>query len=368
MSVIGNALKAAQREKQKKTGSSGGPPPILVPLRPKAGAASGGFSWRNALTFAAGFAVVFVVTAYAVKLVRGRPQVGPAPAPIILGDAAPAASDSAQPKRDTVRPTPPAASVVSSALSPTAPRAKQGARSSPRDLRAPIAERTAEPRQASQSTAPARSERAERADASSGLRISVEAQREDASRLFAAAVAAHREGNFAYARTSYERVLTMAPGDVDAMNNLALLMLANREYDGAERLLRRAVSLAPRNAGVWSNLGTVLRERGQSADAIAAFQHALSIDPSHQASRIALAQQFLAIGSLPQAREILDRVVAENPAIPEAQYALGQVLEQQGDVAGAIRAYSTFLRVAPPRFATHAEFVRRRISELSARR
>lgn len=360
MSVIGNALKAAQREKQKK-GAGGGPPPVLVPLRSRP-AASSDFSWQRALVIAAGGVAVFAVTVFAVKLVKGGPQVGPAPAPIILGDVTPPAVDSAKPSRDTARvsasATKVAANVPSIDVSSPRPTTSRPARESPTGtpLRS-VPTKSAEP--ASVPT--------ERADASSGLRISVEAQREDASRLFAAAVAAHREGNFSYARATYERVLAIAPGDVDSMNNLALLMLASREYDGAERLLRRAVSLAPRNAGVWSNLGTVLRERGQSADAIAAFQHALSIDPSHQASRISLAQQFLAIGSLPQAREILDRVVAENPAIPEAQYALGQVLEQQGDVPGAIRAYSTFVRLAPPRFAAHVEVVRRRIDQLSAR-
>lgn len=356
MSVIGNALKAAQREKQKKAGS-GGPPPVLVPLRSSAKESSG-FSWQRALVMGVGALVVFGVTALTVNMMKGRSRVGPVPAPIILGDATPAATDSASLPVDSVRPAvvEPAAKVASKPAASERPSQSTTKRvpASVPATRRPVARATAVADQP-------------RPETEAGLRISVEAQREDAARLFAAGVAAHREGNLTYARSAYERVLVLAPGDVDAMNNLALLLLARRELDAAERLLRRAVSLAPRNAGVWSNLGTVLRERGQSADAIASFQHALSIDPAHQATRISLAQQFLAIGSLPQAREILNRVVAENPAIPEAQYALGQVLEQQGDIAGAIRAYSTFVRVAPPRFATHTEFVRRRINDLSAR-
>lgn len=356
MSVIGNALKAAQREKQKKTGS-GGPPPVLVPLRSKS-TESSGFSWQRALVLGVGALAVFGATALTVNMLKGRSRTGPVPAPIILGDATPAATDSAPVPIDSIRP----AVVEPPAKVATRPAASERpTQSSTR--RVPASASTAR-RPAAQPTATA--ERTQPVN-EAGLRIAVEAQREDAARLFAAGVTAHREGNVTYARSAYERVLALAPGDVDAMNNLALLLLASRELDAAERLLRRAVSLAPRNAGVWSNLGTVLRERGQSADAIASFQHALSIDPAHQATWISLAQQYLAIGSLPRAREILDRVVAENPAIPEAQYALGQVLEQQGEIPGAIRAYSTFIRVAPPRLATHSEFVRKRISELSAR-
>ena len=347
MSVIGNALKAAQKEKQRKTGGGGGPPSVLVPLRTKA-TASSSFNWRRSLMLGVGGAAVFAVTVLTVKMMKGGTKIGPVTAPIILGDAAPAADSTAMPDTTT--------KVIATAPSRPATRTP-----APATVRAPR-------RMPTKSTAVARSATpSPRPDSAAGLRIAVESAREDAAQLFAAAVVAHREGNLTYARTAYERVLVMAPGDVDAMNNLAVLLLARRELDAAERLLRRALTLAPRNVGVWSNLGTVLRERGQSADAIASFQHALSIDPTHMPTRISLAQQFFAIGSYPQARQILDRVVAENPAVPEAQYALGQVLEQQGDIPGAIRAYSTFIRVAPPKFATHIEFVRRRIDELGAR-
>jgi tetratricopeptide (TPR) repeat protein len=349
MSVIGNALKAAQKEKQRKTG--GGPPPVLVPLRSKPAGASS-FSWRRALMLGLGGAAVFAATVLTVKMMKGGARAGPVPAPIILGDATPAAADSVV-AADSVTAIVPAPSRTIAKAPPVSSPARTTKRVQSKATAAAAAAQPSTPRP--------------RADSAAGLRIAVEAAREDAAQLFAAAVAAHREGNLAYARTAYERVLVMAPGDVDAMNNLAVLLLARRELDAAERLLRRAVALAPRNVGVWSNLGTVLRERGQSADAIAAFQHALSIDPTHLPTRISLAQQFFAIGSYPQARQILDRVVAENPAVPEAQYALGQVLEQQGDIPGAIRAYTTFVRVAPSRFATHVEFVRRRIDELGSR-
>lgn len=352
MSVIGNALKAAQREKSRRTGgASGGPPPVLVPLRGKQSASSG-FNWKNALMLAVGGVALFGATAVTVQWMRGRTQVGPVPAPIILGDATPATADSTPvPRADSVVAVVPARTGTGTKAAASAPPVRQTPRAASQT-----------PPRVAQSAAPAA-----RPDSSGGLRIAVEAAREDAAQLFAAAVSAQREGNLTYARTAYERVLVMAPGDVDAMNNLAVLLLARRELDASERMLRRAVALAPRNVGVWSNLGTVLRERGQNADAIAAFQHALSIDPTHLPTRISLAQQFFAIGSYPKAREILERVVAENPAVPEAQYALGQVLEQQGDIPGAIRAYSTFIRVAPPRFAAHAEFVRRRINDLTAR-
>ena len=73
------------------------------------------------------------------------------------------------------------------------------------------------------------------------------------------------------------------------------------------------------------------------------------------------------IGSLAQARQLLEDVLHDNPASPEASYAMGQVLERQGDRQGAIRAYSTFVRFAPPALAVYVENVRLRIEALTPR-
>jgi Tfp pilus assembly protein PilF len=346
VSVIGNALKAAQKEKQRRSGT-GGPPPLIVPLKGRP--TQGGFSWQRALLLAVGGGVLFGATAVGVNLMKRKAQLAPLPAPVILGEATPsAAPDSA------TRPFDAAPRRVATA-SPVRPAAKS------REVPAKAAPRAAPAAAASQTTP---TQQGLTDSGRAALRVAVETPREDAWRLFRAAVAAHRSGDLGYARTAYERVLVMVPNDVDAMNNLGLLLSSQREYARAEQLLRHASTLAPRNANIWNNLGTVLRERGQSADAIAAFQHALAIDPVNQAARVSLAQQYLAIGSLPKARELLEQVVAGNPASPEALYTLGQVLEQQGERAGAVRAYEAFVAVAPGRFATHVEFVRQRIRAL----
>jgi Tfp pilus assembly protein PilF len=362
MSVIGNALKAAQREKQRRTAGGGGTP-LIVPLRTRA--ASRGFSWTRALALGIGGAAVFGATAVGVKYLQRDSRPAAVFPPTIFGDAAATpAADSTRPRADS---TPRVASATPAApqRSKAAPRATSRAGEGAPVRRTATAATASAPSATAASREPAPAQQSA-ADSSGRLRIAVDEPREDAARLFAAAVSAHRAGDLAYARVAYERVLAMVPGDVDAMNNLGILLSTQRELDRAERLLRRATTLAPRNADVWNNLGTVLRERGQSADAIAAFQHALAIDPSHQGARVSLAQQFMAINAHDRARELLEQVVAANPAVPEAQYALGQVLERLGDRAGAIRAYQAFVRVAPARFATHVEFVKRRVETLSS--
>lgn len=370
MSVISNALKTAQQEKQRReSGGRMGPAPLLVPLRSKP---EPQFSWQRAASLGIGGALVLAAAWFAFGRGRDdgrpRPQFAVTP-PAVSVAAVPAVQDSPRAVSEPVAASvPPTTGAADSAREP-APVSSRAAplRTAERrsTVRAPtpavLQGRPAPDSAADDSAAPPRE------PAQSGrLRIAVEQPREeDAARLFAMGVAAHRAGDLAAARSAYERVLLMAPNDVDALNNLGVLLAAMREFDRAEQVLRRAIRLAPRNAGAWNNLGTVLAQRGQPNDAIAAYQHALSIDPRHQGARVSLAQQHLAIGAADRARELLEEVLATNPAQAEAHYALGQAFELQKDWAGAIQSYLAFIRVAPPRLAADVERVRVRVDMLS---
>ena len=350
MSLINDALKTAQRAKQARD-SGMRPAPILVPLKPQA--KNSAFSWRRSLAVAGALVVVAGVGWLAMGRVRSETLRPLQPQPsVLLGEPAATASSADSSHRAAAN-VPAESSIVQQQQRPTKPPTR---RTSP-PQRAQSLASAKKPVVSAPRTEPKETE---------GLRIAVERPRDPgAAELFAMAVTAHRAGDLVTARGLYERVLALSPFDVDAMNNLGVLLLSTRDFDRAEQLLRRAVGLAPRNANVWSNLGNLLRDRGRSSDAVAAYQQALALNPQHPAARISLAQQYMAISSFKEARAILDGIVAENPGNAEAQYTLGQVLEQLGDRPGAIGAYTAFTRVAPPALAEHVERVRRRIEALS---
>jgi tetratricopeptide (TPR) repeat protein len=373
VSLIDDALRAAQREKSRLDAQAGRPfTPVLVRLRsqPRAGV-------NRTYLLAAGAALITLVAVGAwIRSMRDAqlPDVPPVTSAILseaLADTV--RRDSRQFAQQAGQPS--AALALADAPRPGEATAPVGVASAPTSQLAdratiPAGERsrivapwpgaaTARPEDPP-ATAPA-------ARQAGALRIALEQPREaDAARLFTQAVAAHRASDFARALALYEQVLAVVPDDADALNNLGVLLSANREFDRALTLLRRATTLAPHNAGAWNNVGAVYREQGKGAEAVAAFQHALSIDPKHQGARVGLAQQYLATGALAQAAELLRGVLHDNPSLPEAHYTLGQVLELQGDRLGAIAAYAAFVRLAPTRLAAHAELVQRRIDALSA--
>ena len=356
-----DATKAAQREKERReSGARPGTVPLLVPLRSKPASS---FNWSRSLVVAAGSVAVLASVWIVVQRTRNAvPRALRTPGPAIVSIApasssadTPVSTGSSAAAQDSARPRPAAAVPTRAAA--------------PRLSRVPAAPRPS--RVATRSTArpPVGVEAPDARSSQGKLRIAVEDPRElEVARLFSTGVAAHRSGDYTVARTAYERVLTLSPNYVDALNNLGVLLGTLREGDRAEQLLRRAVALDPTNPGTWNNFGTVLRERGRSGDAIAAFQHALSLDPGHPGARVSLAQQYLVIGSLAQARQLLEAVLAGNQDLPEANYALGQVLERLGDRQGAIRAYSTFLRIAPPSLAAYTDGVKRRVGALGSQK
>lgn len=357
MSLIDQALKAAQREKSRLDEESGRPlAPVLVRLRtqPRQGID------RNHILLASGVVMTIVAAALWLRSTREAPL--PSVPPVtstILTEAI--ASDSVRLQgAPAIRAQPPFAD--SSRFAPVASTRPTETQVAEFPDEAPVAERDDAVIETVEEPA-----RAEPTPPPGTLRISVEQpQNTTTSQLFADAIAAHRAQDFPRAKMLYERVLARAPSDGDALNNLGVILSMERDYDRAYALLRRAVTVAPRNAGAWNNIGNLLREQGKAEEAIAAFRRALAIDSRHQGAKVGLAQQYFATHALPQARELLEDVLGANPELPEAHYTLGQVLEQQGNRAGAVASYSSFIRFAPERLAAHVELVRRRVDLLSA--
>lgn len=365
MSLILDALKTSQREKERR--ESGGMPParLVVPLRSRP---RRDVTWRH---FLGGGVLMLMVVAGVWAAYRrvgattkeaGAPFRSSVPATMQMGSALlprdTVAHDRAQSRAEGVAsatlPQPETRLRNTDTLTPS-PSVEIAHSRSTRDA-AVVAARPMQPMAA-----------ATRAPADNGrLRIAIEQPRAyEAARFFTIGVAAQRAGDLDAARGAYERLLALSPNDVDALNNLGVLLGAQREYDRAEQVLRRAVRLAPRNAGAWSNLGTVLSQSGRTPEAIAAFQQALDIDPLNSGARVNLAQQHLAIGASRRARELLEEAVATSPQLAEAQYTLGQACEAQQDWGCAIRAYEAFVRVAPARMAADVERVRQRVQALS---
>jgi Flp pilus assembly protein TadD len=194
------------------------------------------------------------------------------------------------------------------------------------------------------------------------LRLEGARQRGDGT--FEEALAAHRRGDYRQARELYLRVLVVDPGDAEAHNNLGMAQRALGEAGSARRSFQRALELEPGFAAAWSNLGVLLSALGETDNARAALQQAIRLDPANAGARVNLAILNHGLGLLAEARGLLEEALRMAPAQPEAHYALARVLEESGDRDGALRHYRLFLATGAGRFPELDAMVRQHLMAL----
>lgn len=378
MSLIADALKAAQHEKMRRMPAPAGSPPgfFSVRSRPKADAIP-----RSLVYILGAAGAVVGVSALVVLLSASRRSAAVAPPTV------------EQPASNPVNPSPPQASlsvpvsnptpVATDSAQATPVAASRTAEPNPRPLPAPtaVADQTAV-------SSPGRDLGARKGGAADSARVArgdsastiagVTAPRPagtfkilmeqrpgpDIRQIFQEALAAQRRGDLATARQLYLKAQQIDPRNAELDNNLGTLFRATGELDRAEESYKQAIAIDPRLAAAWSNLGVLLDARGKKQEAIAALQEALSIDPSNADTKVNLALQYHAAGAYPEAKRLLEDALRINPTMPEAQYALGRTLEALGDRAGAIQRYESFLASSGGRFPVLETQVRQHLAML----
>ncbi len=199
------------------------------------------------------------------------------------------------------------------------------------------------------------------------LKITMEDQPAlDSRPLFMQALTAQRRGDTNRAKELYARALERDPQNADLYNNIGMLYKSTGESDRAEDAYRHAVSLNPKLAAAWSNLGVLLSERGRRKEAIGALQQAITVDPTNVGVKVNLALQYHASGLYADARRLLEEAVKASPTMAEAQYALARTLEAQGDRSSAIQHYDLFLSTSNGRFPPLERQVTQHLATLKA--
>lgn len=146
----------------------------------------------------------------------------------------------------------------------------------------------------------------------------------DARAAFAAAQAAHAAGRLAEAERGYREVLALEPGAVGAWANLAGVLLARGEADGAVDAALRAVRLAPDVTAVHDNLVAVRQAVGDFEGAARAAEAALAAGHLRAQYRYAIGVARDRAGRWREARAAYAAALAldprHGPALSEALF------------------------------------------------
>lgn len=131
------------------------------------------------------------------------------------------------------------------------------------------------------------------------------------------------------ALSAYEHAETLAPGDATVLNNLGTILLEFGRLDEAETRFQRALHIRPGYADALNNLGVVQERRGRDRQAAATYERAVRADPKHARAQTNLGALALKRGEVESARERFHRANAMDPSLGAPRLNL-LLLETQG--------------------------------------
>ncbi len=140
--------------------------------------------------------------------------------------------------------------------------------------------------------------------------------------------------NFAAAIDPLQKYISQNPDEAYPHFQLGYAYAGLKRSDEAKQEFSRAISLDPKMAAAYQNLGLVLMESDPEA-AADAFHHAADLLPTDSHLRFLAGYALERAGKLPESIDQYRSAVGISPKDYEAQFALGRALLRSNDATGA---------------------------------
>jgi putative PEP-CTERM system TPR-repeat lipoprotein len=170
------------------------------------------------------------------------------------------------------------------------------------------------------------------------------------------------------AQTAIDRALQLSPKFVPALITRARLKLASADVDGALQGLQEAIALAPGNVSAWMlRADLLLKARGDTEGAVAAYNSALRIKPDLPQAHSALIQMQFQKRDIPAATVQYEAMKKALPNHPDTLLFEAQIAVAKKDFAGARELLKAALLKTPdhPRMLLTAGAVELQLGAIS---
>jgi predicted CXXCH cytochrome family protein len=152
-------------------------------------------------------------------------------------------------------------------------------------------------------------------------------------------------GKFQEAVAAYEEAVRREPESTFALERLALCLPLVNQAPRAESLLRQVLQRRPGAAPTWVQLGLVELQQGKTADAIAAFEKAIQLDPDLPDAYNLAGAVWLETGESSRAEAALRNAIRLQPNYAQAHNNLGNLLSESGRFEEAKYHFEAALRI-----------------------
>jgi len=149
------------------------------------------------------------------------------------------------------------------------------------------------------------------------------------------------------------QAVALDAGNFDALFNLGRVQYTVKDFNGAARSFRAAITLKPKFAEVRFFLGTSLESAGNSAAALIAYQELVQLDPESVYGQVGSGALLLRQGKTDEGVSALRRAIAIDPKNFEARWSLGRALILSERYAEAAEALQVAVTLDPQRADAH---------------
>lgn len=180
-------------------------------------------------------------------------------------------------------------------------------------------------------------------------RFAAVARQHDVGERFAEAVAWHQQGRLVEARAAYAAILTVDPSNLAVLNNLALLS----PRDIAERCLRQALAINGNYLDALLNLASILLSSGNAEEACDLLLRALNVAPKDRRVVSTLCQAYESLEDFNAAISLLDACKDCFDVLDDVYLRIGKYCESANRSADALGYLEQALRINPANAEAH---------------
>lgn len=161
------------------------------------------------------------------------------------------------------------------------------------------------------------------------------------------AVAFHRKGQLAQAKSVYVDILKGQPNHFDALHLLGVVALQTGHFQDSVRLIGRAIAISPKTAEFYYNRGNALSGLKQYSSALEDYDGAIRLKPDNA---VAFSNRGIALTELKrfdEALESFDRAIGLKPDYAEAHSNRGIALQQVERFDAAVESFDRAIAIMP---------------------
>jgi tetratricopeptide (TPR) repeat protein len=155
------------------------------------------------------------------------------------------------------------------------------------------------------------------------------------------------EGQIDRALDHLRKLILAVPASLKGRIRLATLLREKHRAAEALEVLRAAVASAPTSLQPREMLSELCLESGRWDEAIEQCRALLALSPNSLAARDVLSATHLQRGHLEKALRVIDEMIRLDPHDAGNHFKRGVLLQQMGNVGGAVNAFERALEMAP---------------------